>query len=90
MKTLIVLAVLGFASQTFAAQSSNEINNAVSSEAQAYTYDMKLDIDSVISTSSESANCGVVPARMTFMDHNGHAHTIEYHKSSDSCQGENG
>ncbi|NLA01607.1 DUF2790 domain-containing protein, partial [Rhodococcus hoagii] len=44
-----------------------------------------LDIDHVISMSEIPNVCGVVPARMTYADSQGHTHVLEYRVMGNGC-----
>lgn len=77
MKAVVILAMLGFSSLALAEQ-VNAADQAPSAAVEQYTYDMKLDVAHVISTTDVSNECGIVPARMTYEDTQGQRHTVEY------------
>jgi len=81
MKSLIVLALVGF-STIAAADEVQAVNNAV---VEQYTYSMNLDIAKVISMDSVPDTCGVAPMHMTYEDHKGQRHTIEYSVMGNGC-----
>lgn len=81
MKTLLTLALVGFS--TFAA--AGEIQNASQAPMEKYTYSTDLDIAKVVSISSIPDVCEVVPAQMTYEDHQGQRHTIEYRVMGNGC-----
>jgi len=53
--------------------------------AGQYEYGTNLDIKRVISLSTLPNVCEVVPATMTYEDHQGQRHTIEYRAMGDGC-----
>ncbi|WP_249679775.1 DUF2790 domain-containing protein [Pseudomonas abieticivorans] len=81
MKSLIALALMGVS--TFAAAASVESSNK--SAVQEYTYSTHLDIAKVIDMSTVPNVCEVVPATMTYEDHQGQRHTIEYKVMGNGC-----
>ncbi len=84
MKSLIALFLAGvscvsLASERVAAQSEQ-------SEVETYTYSTPLNIAKVVSRSADSSEiCGLVPAQMTYEDHQGQRHTIEYQVMGNGC-----
>jgi hypothetical protein len=46
---------------------------------------MELDVARVISISNDNHECAVGPAWMTFEDHQGLRHTVEYRQMGDGC-----
>lgn len=84
MKTLALLALAGLSSCAFAA-SSEETASAKSVPSAQYQYGMDLDIAHVIATSDVSRECGVVPATMTYEDHQGQVHNLEYLVLGNGC-----
>ena len=82
MKYLIALALMGCS--TLAA--ADELQVAQQQPAvEHYTYATDLDIAKVISVSPAADVCEVVPAQMTYEDHQGQRHTIEYKVMGDGC-----
>ena len=54
--------------------------------SQTYTYGTQLDIDRVISvTEDSSSTCGVVSARMIYLDSMGDKRALTYSKLADNC-----
>jgi len=83
MKPLLILALVGVSSFALADEA-----RPVSSEpvAQQYDYTMNLDIKRVINLSTIPNVCEVVPATMTYEDHQGQVHTIQYRAMGEGCQ----
>jgi hypothetical protein len=81
MKSLIVLALVGF-STIAAADEVQAVNNAA---VEQYTYSMKLDVAKVISMDTVPDTCGVVPVHMTYEDHQGQRHTLQYSVMGNGC-----
>ena len=82
MKILIALVLAGSASIAFA----GETTAATSAPAvEQYSYGSTLDIAKVISLSDIPKVCKVVPAQMTYEDHQGQRHTVEYQVMGDGC-----
>ena len=54
--------------------------------AQTYSYGTHLDIKKVISlTQDDSVSCGIVDARMTYLDSAGNTRVLDYSKFADGC-----
>ncbi|QBF25726.1 DUF2790 domain-containing protein [Pseudomonas tructae] len=82
MKRLIALALVAVSSFAMA----DEINTAAAQPVvEQYDYSNNLDIAKVISLSTIPNVCEVVPATMTYEDHQGQRHTIEYRAMGDGC-----
>ncbi len=81
MKTLVIAALVAFSTVAGAASLPAQ-NNSV----QEYTYGTHLDIAKVISMTDIPDVCEVVPAKMTYLDHQGERHTIEYRVMGNGCQ----
>ncbi|KQB54139.1 hypothetical protein AQS70_01410 [Pseudomonas endophytica] len=77
MKTLIALCLASMTTVAFA----NETSPAV----EHYAYGDTLDIAHVISMSEIPHVCQVVPATMTYEDHQGQRHVLEYKVMGDGC-----
>ncbi|MGY2374051.1 DUF2790 domain-containing protein [Pseudomonas sp. SDO524_S393] len=57
---------------------------------QTYNYGTHLDIKRVVSMSQESKTvCGVVNARMTYLDSHDNTQVLDYLKFGDGCVGDN-
>ncbi|MHC6226779.1 DUF2790 domain-containing protein [Pseudomonas sp. X10] len=82
MKPLLILALVGMSSFAFANESSTASTQPV---VQQYDYSTNLDIKRVISLSTIPNVCEVVPATMTYEDHQGKVHTIEYRAMGEGC-----
>lgn len=83
MKTLMTsLAALAFSAFAF---------NASAAQTQPLIHDkpgyfVHLDVAKVLNTSSDtSKKCGVQPAHMDYLDHQGHEHELNYQVYSDGC-----
>ena len=82
MKSLIALALIGFS--TLAA--ADEVIVAPQQLAvEQYTYATDLDIANVISVTPAADVCEVVPAQMTYEDHQGQRHILEYRVMGNGC-----
>ncbi|MDR3413006.1 MAG: DUF2790 domain-containing protein [Formivibrio sp.] len=81
MKNLIALAFVGFSAFSMAAMADSANTPAV----QQYNYSTHLDIAKVISISAIPDVCEVVPATMTYDDHQGVRHTIGYQVMGTGC-----
>jgi hypothetical protein len=57
---------------------------------QTYTYGTHLDIQKVLSMKEDqSMACGIVDARMTYLDSAGQTRVLDYSKFADGCSNEN-
>ena len=57
---------------------------------QTYTYGTHLDIQKVISMKEDkSMTCGIVDARMTYLDSAGQTRVLDYSKFADGCDNQN-
>ena len=82
MKRLIVLALLAFS--TLAA--ADDVKVAPQQPAvEHYTDATDLDIATVISVTPIADVCEVVPAQMTYEDHQGQRHILEYRVMGNGC-----
>lgn len=55
-----------------------------------YTYGTHLDVQKVLSmTQDTSVTCGIVDARMTYLDSAGKTQVLDYRKFADGCNNEN-
>ena len=82
MKRLIVLSLLAFS--TLAA--ADDVKVAPQQPAvEHYTYATDLDIATVISVTPIADVCEVVPAQMTYEDHQGQRHILEYRVMGNGC-----
>ena len=82
MKRLIALALMGLS--TLAITNNLKITQPQPTIEQ-YTYATDLDIAKVINVSPVADVCGVVPAKMTYEDHQGQRHIIEYRVMGNGC-----
>ena len=81
MKSLIVLALIGFSTLAGA----DELQVAQQPAVEHYTYATNLDIAKVISVSPLDDVCEVVPAQMAYEDHQGQRHILEYRAMGNGC-----
>lgn len=86
MKSIAALVLVGFSFMgcMSAAQAADDSNNNVATTE--YSYGTKLDIAKVVDLSPVPDVCGVVPATMTYVDHQGQEHKIEYRVMGNGCQ----
>ncbi|HEK1771035.1 TPA: DUF2790 domain-containing protein [Pseudomonas putida] len=82
MKTLLILALVGMSSLALA----DEAKITQTQPPVQYDYSMNLDIKRVINLSTIPDVCEVVPATMTYEDHQGQVHTIQYRAMGEGCQ----
>ena len=82
MKPFLMLAMLGLSSFAFADDPPATPSQPV---VQQYDYSVDLDIKRVISLSTIPDVCVVVPATMTYEDHQGQIHTLEYRAMGRGC-----
>ncbi|MCY0107357.1 DUF2790 domain-containing protein [Pseudomonas monsensis] len=69
---------------TFAARAEADVT------PRTYTYGTPLDIRQVISmTQDDSVTCGIVDARMTYLDSTGATQVLDYRKFADGCNNDN-
>ena len=84
MKTLIALFLAGVSCVSLASERIAAQNEQPSVEP--YTYSTHLDIAKVIAHSQDvSQSCGVVPVQMTYEDHQGRLHTVQYQAIGNGC-----
>lgn len=82
MKPLLILALAGMSSFALATEANTASTEPV---VQQYDYSINLDIKRVISLSALPNVCEVVPATMTYEDHQGQVHIIEYRAMGQGC-----
>ncbi|MFC5695382.1 DUF2790 domain-containing protein [Pseudomonas sp. GCM10022186] len=78
MKAFALLALAGMSAFALAEE-------PVDSAIEQYHYGMELDIAKVLSRSEIPDVCGIVPAYMTYEDHQGKVHRIEYMVFGKGC-----
>ncbi|MDD0972817.1 DUF2790 domain-containing protein [Pseudomonas fontis] len=83
MKTLLALVLAGVSTFALADGVKEAANPPV---VEQYDYSTNLDIAKVISLSTIPNVCEVVPATMTYEDHQSQRHTIEYRAMGDGCK----
>ncbi|MNG89478.1 hypothetical protein D3C76_471660 [compost metagenome] len=82
MKPLLILALVGMSSFALA----DEVRPVSTQPVVQYDYSTNLDIKRVIELSTIPNVCEVVPATMTYEDHQGQVHTIQYRAMGEGCQ----
>ncbi|MDV9033475.1 DUF2790 domain-containing protein [Pseudomonas sp. RAC1] len=82
MKPLLILALVGMSSFALA----DEVKTAQAQPPVQYDYSTHLDIKRVIHLSTLPNVCEVVPATMTYEDHQGQVHTLQYRAMGEGCQ----
>ena len=87
MKALLILALVGVSSFAFAdaATPPPPASGAQAPVVEQYDYSTNLDIKRVISLSTIPNVCEVVPATMTYEDHQGRVHTLQYRAMGEGC-----
>ncbi|MFB4392237.1 MULTISPECIES: DUF2790 domain-containing protein [unclassified Pseudomonas] len=85
MKPLLILALVGMSSFAFANQAAASTQTTSSQPVVQYEYGMKLDIKRVINLSGVPETCQVEPATMTYEDHQGQVHTLQYRVMGEGC-----
>ncbi|UZE21364.1 DUF2790 domain-containing protein [Pseudomonas sp. B21-056] len=83
MNTKAIYAACLFAALNICTLSARAESNV---QAQPYAYGTHLDVKQVLSlTEDADPTCGVVDARMTYLDSAGHKQALDYRKLSDNC-----
>ncbi|MNE66335.1 hypothetical protein D3C80_1618780 [compost metagenome] len=79
--------MLALAGMSAFALAEEPAETAVAGEpvVEQYHYGMELDIAKVLSRSDIPNVCGVVPAYMTYEDHQGQVHRLEYVVFGQGC-----
>lgn len=85
MKALVLLALAGYACVSLAGELPVSSNGQEQADIETYSYGMEMDVARVISISSDNHECTVGPAWITFEDHQGQRHTVEYRQMGDGC-----
>ena len=87
MKSIAALALVGFSfvGLMSSAQAAEQATAQATTPVTEYTYGTKLDIDKVVKISPIPNVCGVVPATMTYVDHQGQKHVLEYQVMGTGC-----
>ena len=81
-----VIAVCLFAALNICTLSAR----AEAAAPQTYTYGTHLDIQKVLSMKEDqSMACGIVDARMTYLDSTGQTRVLDYSKFADGCDNQN-
>lgn len=77
MRAFTLLALAGLTPFAFAAQPAHD-SNAEQPPVEVYVYGMQLDVAHVIATTDVSRVCGVTSSIMTYEDHQGRVHRLQY------------
>ncbi|MBV7515099.1 DUF2790 domain-containing protein [Pseudomonas sp. PDM25] len=83
-KLVMVFALGVLGTQAFAGESQSTAAKS-KTPVDTYTYDMKLDIQKVITVSDIPDQCGPVPAQMTYEDSQGQRHILQYQVMGTGC-----
>ncbi|MFY1666118.1 DUF2790 domain-containing protein [Pseudomonas sp. Pseu.R1] len=75
-----------FAALSFAAVGANAADAV---KAHNYMYGDHLDIAKVVSVNEGSASCGVVNARLTYLDSMGQKQAVDYRTIAQNCAQDN-
>ncbi len=92
MKKWIALFMAGFSCLLVAAEKNTDADTnqqPAAPKVEEYNYSMHLDIARVISHSEVPNVCAVVPVQMTYEDHQGKRHTLEYEVMGNGCGSNN-
>ena len=83
MKTLIALLMAGVSCLSMAEERIADVQQHL--RVEHYSYSSHLDIAKVIDKSPVPETYGVVPVQMTYEDHQGQRHTMEYLVMGNGC-----
>ncbi|ATE78523.1 DUF2790 domain-containing protein [Pseudomonas frederiksbergensis] len=87
MNTKAVYAAYLFAALNICTLSARAEANVT---PQTYTYGTHLDIQKVLSMKEDATpSCGIVNARMTYLDSQGKTQALNYSKFADNCNEDN-
>ncbi|UVM40802.1 DUF2790 domain-containing protein [Pseudomonas sp. B21-017] len=87
MNTKAVYAACLFAALNICTLSARAEANVT---PQTYTYGTHLDIQKVLSMKEDATtSCGIVNARMTYLDSQGKTQALDYRKFADNCNEDN-
>lgn len=85
MKALALLALAGVSCVALADGNPAFANGQGQQKVEQYDYSMNLDVARVIKRSEVPDVCAVVPVQMTYEDHQGQQHTVEYQVMGNGC-----
>jgi len=85
MKALALLVISGLSGMVAAAELPAAAGSQGQPAVEQYNYSMHLDIARVVRLDEIPNVCGVVPVQMTYQDHQGELHTIEYSVMGNGC-----
>lgn len=77
--------ILGFAAllATGSAFADNQASTAVIHDKTGFY--VHLDVDKVLSSTDISQQCGLIPARLDYLDHQGREHVLDYQVAGTGC-----
>ncbi|AMR67720.1 MULTISPECIES: DUF2790 domain-containing protein [Pseudomonadaceae] len=84
MRAFTLLALAGLTPFAFAAQPAHD-SSAEQPPVEVYVYGMQLDVAHVIATTDVSRVCGVTSSIMTYEDHQGRVHRLQYRVQGGGC-----
>jgi len=84
-KALALLALAGISCMVAADELPISANHSKSLEVEHYAYGMHPDIARVIRTSAVPNVCQAAPVQMTYEDHHGQRHVMEYMAMGKGC-----
>ena len=85
MKALALLALAGVSCMVAADELPTPADHPKSLEVEHYAYGMHPDIARVLTTSAVPNVCQSVPVQMTYEDHQGQRHVMEYLVMGSGC-----
>lgn len=85
MKLFFIFFALISLSACAAGQKSSTSTHTSNIEHTEYTYDMKLDIKKVLSSTDISSECGVVTVKMAYLNSNDEVKGLSYRALGGGC-----
>lgn len=85
MRLLSIFFVMISLSACVTSQRSSDAHHSDDIDYIEYTYDMKLDIKNVISSTDISRDCGVVSVNMKYLDSDGEVKGLSYRALGGGC-----
>ncbi|MFN3354846.1 MAG: DUF2790 domain-containing protein [Pseudomonas sp.] len=79
---ILALTALLATSSVFAADNANVIHDKTG-------FFVHLDVAKVLSSTDTYGQCGVVPARLDYLDHQGREHVLDYQVQATGCASDN-
>ena len=87
MKGITALILSSFSCLSMAGENFASADQSGQPKVKQYIYGMTLDVAKVISVSEVPNVCADVPRRMTYLDHQGQRHAVEYLVMGSGCSG---